>query len=172
MKRISSIVSTATECLLAFLIFAIAATAGWAQVPGNGVAPRSGLMVGEWKLLPLKSDFGGGQKLMGMEAKVSHDGADGIEYTISVTYESGMHADYTFNGLPDGKNYSIEGGATLYSYTEESGVVHETQRDPDGTVTKGDFTVSANGKLGTWKYTVTNPDGAVIHQRLVFARTA
>jgi len=109
---------------------------------------------------------------MAMESKVTRDAPDGIVYTLSVTYENGFHADYSFKGAADGVEHPISGGATLFTYTEEPGVVHETQRDPDGTLTKGDFTLSAKGKLGTWKYTVTNPDGSVIHQRLVFARTS
>jgi hypothetical protein len=51
-------------------------------------------------------------------------------------------------------------------------VVHETQRDPDGTITKGDFTVSANHKIGTWLYTITSPDGTVVKQKLIFEHTA
>jgi hypothetical protein len=32
--------------------------------------------------------------------------------------------------------------------------------------------VSANGKVGTWIYSVTNPDGTVIHSKLIFDHTA
>jgi hypothetical protein len=37
-------------------------------------------------------------------------------------------------------------------------------------VTKGSWSVTANGKEGTWTYTVTNPDASITHQKLVFTR--
>ncbi|MGD0733085.1 MAG: hypothetical protein ABR956_17610, partial [Terracidiphilus sp.] len=85
---------------------------------------------------------------------------------------SGFSFSYSFKGAADGKEYPITGSTSVYSYTQEPGVVHETQKDSDGTITKGDFTVSAKGKLGIWNYTITNPDGTVVTQKLVFDHIA
>ncbi len=128
----------------------------------------SGLMTGNWKLNVAKSNFGGGPKLMAMTVKVASDTPELIEFSVDQTTENGFAVSYNFKGAADGKDYPISGSSSLYSYVEEPGVVHETQRDADGTLTKGDFTVSANGKVGTWLYTVTNPDGSVVHSKLVF----
>jgi hypothetical protein len=130
-------------------LLALAPGALFAQASGQGI------MFGNWKLNVAKSNFGGGPKLLAMAVKVASDTPELIQFAVDQTTESGFAVSYSF-----------------YSYTVEPGVVHETQKDADGTVTKGDFTVSANGKVGTWIYSVTNPDGTVIHSKLIFDHTA
>ena len=130
-----------------------------------------GILFGSWKLNVAKSDFGGGPKMMGMVVKVTSDTPQLIEFEVNATAENGFAYGYSYKGAPDGKEYPIVGSASVYSYTEEAGVVHETQKDSDGTITKGDFTVSANGKVGTWLYTITNPDGTTVKQKLLFDHT-
>lgn len=127
-----------------------------------------GLLFGQWKLNVAKSDFGEGPKLMAMLLKVTSDTADSIQYEVNATAGNGFAFSYSFKGAPDGKEYPIIGSASVYSYTEGPGVVHEIQKDTDGTITKGDLTVSANGKVGTWDYVITNPDGTVVKQKLIF----
>jgi len=131
-------------------------------------ASGTGIMAGTWKLNPAKSNFGGGSKLLAMTVKVTSDTPDLIQFSVDQTLENGFAVSYSFKGAADGKEYPIVGSSSVYSYTEEPGVVHETQKDADGTVTKGNFTVSANGKVGTWNYTVTNPDGSTVTQKLIF----
>ena len=128
-------------------------------------------MFGNWKLNVAKSDFGTGSKLMSMTIKVDSDTADLIQFSVNQTTSDGFDVTYSYKGAADGKEYPIVGSSSVYSYAEEKGVVHETQKDTDGTLTKGDFTVSANGKVGTWLYTITNPDGSVVKQKLVFDHT-
>jgi len=132
------------------------------QVAGQGI------MFGTWKLNVAKSDFGSGSALMAMTVKVTSDTPEMIEFTVDQTTSSGFSVSYAYKGAADGKEHPITNSSSVYSYTEEPGVVHETQKDPDGTITKGDFTVSANGKVGTWMYTITSPDGTVAKQKLVF----
>ncbi len=127
-----------------------------------------GIMFGEWKLNVAKSSFGDGPKLMAMSIKVDSDTAALIQFEVSETTANGFSVSYGYKGAADGKEYPIIGSSSVYSYTEETGVVHETQKDADGTLTKGDFTVSTNGKIGTWVYTITNPDGTVAKQKLIF----
>jgi hypothetical protein len=129
-------------------------------------------MLGNWKLNVTKSNFGGGSKLMQMTVKVTSDTPELIQFTVDQTTGSGFTVSYDFKGAADGKDYPITNSSSVYSYTEEPGIVHETQKDPDGTITKGDFTLSANGKVGTWAYSITNPDGTVVTEKLVFDRTA
>ncbi len=129
-----------------------------------------GILFGEWKLNVAKSNFGDGPKLMAMTLKVTSDTADLIQFEVSQTAGNGFSVTYSYKGAADGKEYPITGSSSVYSYTQEAGVVHETQKDSDGTVTKGDFTVSGNGKIGTWDYTITNPDGSVVKQKLIFER--
>ena len=131
-----------------------------------------GILFGSWKLNVAKCDFGGGPKMMGMVEKVTSDTPQLIEFEVSATAENGFAYSFSYKGAADGKEYPIVGSASVYSYTEEAGVVHETQKDSDGTITKGDFTVSANGKVGTWMYTITNPDGTTVKQKLVFDHSA
>jgi hypothetical protein len=151
---------------LAMALFALAPVALLAQVSGQGI------MLGNWKLNVAKSDFGRGAKLMAMAVKVTSDTPELIQFAVDETTGSGYQVSYSFKGAAGGKEYPITGSATVYSYIEEPGVVHETQRDPDGTITKGDFTLSPNGKVGIWIYTITGPDGTVLKQKLVFDRTA
>lgn len=152
--------------LVALAPVALRAQGTQSQVSGLGI------MLGNWKLNVAKSDFGSGPKLMAMSVKVTSDAPELIQFSVDQANGTGFQASYAFKGAADGKEYPITGSATVYSYTEEPGVVHETQRDPDGTITKGDFTVSPNHKIGTWLYTITNPDGTVVKQKLVFERTA
>jgi hypothetical protein len=147
-------------------LLALAPGALFAQASGQGI------MFGNWKLNVAKSNFGGGPKLLAMAVKVASDTPELIQFAVDQTTESGFAVSYSFKGAADGKDCPITGSSSVYSYTEEPGVVHETQKDADGTVTKGDFTVSANGKVGTWIYSVTNPDGTVIHSKLIFDHTA
>jgi hypothetical protein len=143
-------------------------------VPGalRAQSTGQGIMFGNWKLNVAKCNFGGGPKLMVMIIKVTSDTSDLIQFSVDETTENGFQVSYSFKGAADGKMYPIVGSSSVYSYTEEPGVVHETQKDADGTLTRGDFTVSANGKVGTWAYTITNPDGSVLKQKLVFDHTA
>ncbi len=154
------------NCSLRFLmvlaLVALAPAALLAQAAGQGI------MFGEWKLNVAKCNFGGGPKLLGMTVKVSSDTPALIQFEVNQTTDSGFAVAYSYKGAADGKEYPIIGSSSVYSYTEEPGVVHETQKDTDGTITKGDFTVSANGKVGTWTYTVTNQDGTIVKQVLVF----
>jgi hypothetical protein len=136
-----------------------------AQTAGQGI------LFGNWQLNVAKSSFGGGTKLMSMITKVTSDMPDLIQFSVNQTTADGFEVSYSYKGAADGKEYPIVGSSSVYSYTEEQGVVHETQKDSDGTITQGDFTVSANGKVGTWLYTITNPDGTVVKQKLVFDRT-
>jgi hypothetical protein len=137
-----------------------------------GQAADQGIMFGNWKLNVAKSSFGGGPKLMEMTVKVISDTPQLIQFAVDQTLASGFAVSYSFKGAADGKEYPIINSSSIFSYTEEPGVVHETQKDPDGTITKGDFTVSAKGKVGTWNYTITSPDGTVVTQKLVFDHTA
>ena len=167
-------------------------------------SPPQGILFGNWTLNVHKSTFGTGQKLMAMTVKVTSDTPALIQFSVDQTTESGFNVSYSFKGAPDGKPYPLTGSSSVYSYTEEPGVVHETQKDTDGTLTKGDFTVSANtpapakpaatsktkpgakttvssetqasakaetGPIGTWLYTITNPDGSIVQQKLVFNHT-
>jgi hypothetical protein len=144
-----------------------------ALAPGalSAQATGQGILFGNWKLNVAKSDFGTGPKLMAMTIKVDSDTTDLIQFSVSQTTADGFDASYSYKGAPDGKEYPIIGSSSIYSYTEEPGVVHETQKDTDGTITKGDFTVNAKTKVGTWLYTITNPDGSVVKQKLVFDHT-
>lgn len=147
-----------------FSIFALA--------PGSilGQAEKPGPLAGKWKLNVAKSNFGGGPKLQAMLMDVTSDTPTSIIYSVTETAESGMTFTYKFKGAADGKEYPIDGGSTLYSYTEENGVVNETQKDTDGTITKGTFAVAPSGKSGVWTYEITDPQSGVIHSRLVFDR--
>jgi hypothetical protein len=153
------------QCLLFLTVFVLAPVGLIAQAAGQGI------MFGNWKLVVAKSDFGGGPKLMAMTTKVDSDTPALIQFSVDQTTESGFAVSYSFKGAADGKPYPLTGSSSIYSYTEEAGTVHETQKDTDGTITKGDFTVSANGKTGTWLYTITSPDGSVVKQKLVFVHS-
>jgi hypothetical protein len=146
----------------AFALFILTAGALTAQ------SATQGIMFGNWKLNVAKSDFGTGSKLMSMVVNVTADLPDRIEFSVDQVTADGFNASYSYKGAADGKEYPIIGSSSVYSYNEEKGVVHETQKDSDGTITQGDFTVSTNGKVGTWLYTITSPDGTVVKQKLVF----
>jgi hypothetical protein len=164
-----------------------------ALAPGALIAQTAGqgIMFGTWKLNVDKSDFGAGFKLMAMSIKVTSDTPELIQFSVEETTGNGFNVSYSFKGAADGKDYPIIGSSSIYSYTEEPGVVHETQKDTDGTITKGDFTVTeittpapksptttkgvkavvrpgVKSTVGTWLYTITNPDGSVVKQKLVF----
>ena len=129
-------------------------------------------MLGGWKLNLVKSNFGEGAMLRDMVVKVTSANTELIVFTTTATYESGMEGTYSFKGPADGKDHPLTGSASTYCYSEENGVLTETQKDADGTVTKGTWFISANGKEGTWTYTVTNPDASIVHQKLVFTKQA
>ncbi len=158
--------SLSVRILVVLVLFALAPVALLAQAAGQGI------LFGNWKLNVAKSQFGAGPKLMAMTMKVASDTPELIQYTVDQTTGGGMNFSYSFKGAADGKEYPITGSSSVYSYTQEPGSVHETQKDSDGTLTKGDFTVSTNGKVGSWSYTITNPDGTVATQKLVFDRIA
>ena len=164
-----------------------------ALTPGALIAQTAGqgIMFGTWKLNVDKSDFGAGFKLMAMTVKVTSDTPELIQFSVDETTGNGFNVSYSFKGAADSKEYPIVGSSSVYSYTEEPGVVHETQKDTDGTITKGDFTVAVittpapksptttkgakavaqpgiKSTVGTWLYTITNPDGSVVKQKLVF----
>jgi len=147
-------------------LLALAPAALLAQTPAQGI------LFGNWKLNLAKSQFGGGPKPMAMTIKVSSHTPELIQFTVDQTTDGGIAFSYSFRGAADGKEYPITGSSSVYSYTQEPGVVHETQKDSDGTLTKGDFTLSAKGKVGIWNYTITNPDGTVVTQKLVFDHIA
>jgi len=151
---------------------ALSAVLTLALLPAIAVAQASspGPMVGKWKLNLTKSDFGEGSKPQGMMVEVTSDTPEAVIFSVTETAENGMMFTYKFKGPADGKEYPAEGTSTLYGYTEEGGVVTETQKDTDGTITKGTFALSANGKVGTWTYTITDPAGAVTHSKLVYDR--
>ncbi len=131
---------------------------------------QSGTMVGNWKLNVAKSDFGGGAKLQGRLFEVTSDKPESIVFSVTETAESGMTFTYKFKGAADGKDYPAVGTSTIYSYTEVGGVLTETQKDTDGTVTTGTFTLSPNRKVETWVYAITDPQAGVIHTKLVYDR--
>lgn len=143
-----------------------------ALLPAIAIAQTStpGPMVGKWKLNLPKSDFGEGSKPQGMLVEVTSDTPDAIVFSVTETAENGMMFTYKFKGPADGKEHPAEGTSTLYTYTEEGGVVTETQKDTDGTITKGTFALSPNGKVGTWTYSITDPQGAITHSKLVYDR--
>ena len=143
-----------------------------ALLPAIAIAQTSssGPMVGKWKLNLAKSDFGEGSKPQGMLVEVTSDTPEAVAFNVTETAENGMMFTYKFKGPADGKEHPAEGISTLYAYTEEGGVVTETQKDTDGTITKGTFALSANGKIGTWTYTITDPQGAVTHTKQVYDR--
>jgi hypothetical protein len=143
-------------------LLALAPVALSAQATGQGI------LFGTWKLNAAKSDFGTGTKLMAMTIKVDSDTPDLIQFSVNQTTADGFDVTYSYKGAADGKEYPIVGSSSVYSYTQETDVVHETQKDSDGTLTQGDFSLSAKGKIGTWLYTITNPDGSVVKQKLVF----
>ena len=153
-------------------IFAVLSVVALAPVALIPQATIQGIMFGNWTLNVAKCNFGGGPKLMAMTVKVVSDTPELIQFSVIQTVGSGFQVTYSFKGAADGKEYQLIGSSSIYSYTEEPGVVHETQRDADGTITKGDFTVSPNGKVGTWIYTITNPDKTVVMQKLVFDHAA
>jgi hypothetical protein len=127
-------------------------------------------MLGEWKLNVAKSDFGDGAKLRDMTVKFTSATSELVEFTASVTYDSGSQGTYSFKAPADGTAHPLTGSASTYAYSVENGILVETQKDPDGTITKGSFTRAAKGDLGTWAYTITNPDGSITHQKLVFMK--
>jgi hypothetical protein len=166
--RIRGVIAMKNLPLRFFALLSVLAFAPVALIPQATV---QGILYGNWTLNTAKCNFGGGPRLMAMTVKVVSDTHELIQYSVEQTVESGFQVSYSFKGAADGKEYPLAGSSSIYSYTEEPGVVHETQRDADGTITKGDFTVSPNGKVGTWNYIITNPDKTVVKQKLVFVRT-
>ena len=135
-------------------------------------AAQQGPMFGAWKLNLAKSNFGTGTKLGGMVVQVTSDTAALVKWTTTMTAANGMQFSYSFEGAADGKDHAAQGTATTYAYSVDGNVVKETQKDSDGTLTVGTFAVAPNGKAGTWTYTITDPQGNVVNQTLVFDRVA
>jgi len=67
---------------------------------------------------------------MAMTVKVASDTPELIEFDVDQVTASGFQVSYSFKGAPDGKEYPITGSATVYSYTEQPGVAHETSATP------------------------------------------
>lgn len=129
---------------------------------------QQGPMFGTWKLNLAKSDFGENSKPQSMVVTVESDMPELIKFSVQMTAPTGMTFSYSYKGAADGKDYPAVGTSSTYAYTEQDGVVTETEKDSDGTVTKGTFALSANGKIGTWTYTVTDPQGGITHEKLVY----
>lgn len=127
-------------------------------------------MFGTWKLNVAKSDFGENPKPISMLVKVESDTPELVKFSVTMTAASGMTFSYEYKGAADGKDYQATGSASTFAYTEQDGVVTEVEKDSDGTVTKGTFAVSADGHVGTWTYTVTDPQGNVTHEKLIYNR--
>lgn len=152
--------------VLLIAISVLTANVAWAQ------AAQQGPMFGSWKLNVAKSNFGTGTKLGGMVMQVTSDTAVLVKWSTTMTAANGMQFSYSFEGAPDGKDHAAQGTATTYAYSEDGTTVKETQKDTDGTVTVGTFTVAPNGKTGIWTYAITDPQGTVVNQTLVFDRVA
>lgn len=131
---------------------------------------KQGPMFGTWKLNVAKSDFGGNPKPQAMLVKVESDTADLVQFSVTMTAANGMTFSYSYKGAADGKDYAATGTSSTYSYTETGGSVAEVEKDADGTITKGTFVVLPNGKVGVWTYTVTDSQGNVTHEKLVYDR--
>lgn len=140
-----------------------------AMLPGvlQAQAAKQGPMLGTWKLNVAKSDFGENPKPISMLVTVESDTPELVQFSVTMTVAMGTYS-YTYKGAADGKDYPAVGTASTYAYTEENGVVTETEKDADGTVLKGTFTLSANGHVGTWSYAVTDSAGNVTHEKLVY----
>jgi len=119
-----------------------------------------------------KSNFGGGPKLGGMVVQVTSDTPALVKWSTTMTAANGMEFTYTYEAAADGKDHAAQGTSTTYAYAEDGKTVTETQKDTDGTVTVGTFAVSPSGKAGTWTYKITDPQGNVVSQTLVFDRVA
>lgn len=135
-------------------------------------ATKQGPMLGKWKLNLAKSDFGENPKPQSMIVTVESDTPELIKFSVQMTAPTGMAFSYSYQGAADGKDYPATGTSSTYAYTEQDGVVTETEKDSDGTVIKGTFALSPNGKIGTWTYTVTDPQGNVTHEKLVYDKQA
>lgn len=129
-------------------------------------------ILGKWTLNAAKSSFGDGPVLRAMTIEYTAATMESVEFNATVTYDNGGQGVYSFKGAADGKDHALTGSSSTYAYSVENGVVTETQKDSDGTLTVGTFARSANGKEGTWTYTITNPDKTVVSQKLVFTKTA
>lgn len=152
-----------TVALIPILLLALA-------FPGltQAQTAKQGPMFGTWKLNLAKSDYGDNAKPQSMVVTVESDTPELVKFSVQMTGPTGMMFSYSYKGAADGKDYPAVGTASTYSYTEQDGVVTETEKDEDGTVTKGTFALSPNGKVGTWSYTVTDPQGNVSHEKLVY----
>ena len=133
---------------------------------------KQGLMFGTWKLNVAKSDFGENPKPQAMLVKVESDTPELVQFSVTMTAANGMAFSYSYKGAADGKDYPATGTSSTYAYTETDGAVTEVEKDSDGTVTKGTFAVLPNGKVGVWTYTVTDAQGNVTHEKLVYDRVA
>jgi hypothetical protein len=153
------------RCVLLAVVAVLAVNVGWAQ--GD-----QGPMFGSWKLNVAKSNFGNGPKVGGLVVQVTSDTPALVKWSTTMTAANGMEFTYTYEAAQDGKDHPAQGTSTTYAYSEDGKTVKETQKDTDGTVTVGTFTVAANGKTGTWTYTITDPQGNVVNQTLVFDRVA
>jgi hypothetical protein len=151
---------------LLLLVLCFPVLAGWAQTPS------SGQMVGNWKLNVKLSNFGTAADTApkAILLNVTSDTPDLVAFQTTYTSANGMQFTWKFSGPADGKDHAADGTATTYAYTHDGDTVTETQKDTDGTLTKGTFTLSANKKLGTWNYTITDPQGAITTQKMVFDR--
>ncbi len=153
----------ARRCFLT-LALCLTAVVAFAQSPG--------IMVGDWKLNVKLSNFGASAATApkAIELKVATDTPELVASETIYTAANGMEFSWKFSGPADGKDHPADGTSTTFAYTHDADSVTEIQKDTDGTLTKGVFTVSPNHKTGTWNYTITDPQGAVTVQKLVFDR--
>ena len=134
------------------------------------VSVSSPSMTGKWKLNLAKSDFASGPKPGGVVIDVTSSSPEMVKWSTVYTAANGMSFTMNFAAPADGKDHPAEGTATTYAYTLDGSGITEVQKDTDGTVTTGTFTIK--GKTGTWNYTIKDPQGTETHQVQVFDRVS
>ena len=154
--------------VLLALVWVFCGAEVWAQTAQSSAAGAP--LLGKWKLNVAKSDFGSSPKPGGTILDVTSASPDMVKWTTTFTASNGMSFTMTYAAPADGKDHAAEGTATTYAYTLAGPSVTEIQKDPDGTVTTGTFTVK--GKTGIWTYTIKDPQGNETHQTEVFDRVA
>ncbi len=145
---------------------------GLPVVPAFAQLPTTGQMVGNWKLNPKLSNFGPAADTApkGIVTTVTSDTPDLVKFETSYTASNGMTFSWKFSGPADGKDHPADGTSTTFAYSRDGDNEVEVQKDTDGTVTKGVLTLSPNKKVATWNCTITDPQGAVTTEKLVFDR--
>jgi hypothetical protein len=87
---------------LCLRIWLVAALVILAPVALLAQADGQGIMLGNWKLIVAKSDFGSGPKLMAMTVKVTSDTPELIQFCVDEATGAGFQAAYSFKGAADG----------------------------------------------------------------------